>query len=67
MDCGISEKGRKCGIMERSRSVEDRVGKWLGENGYDYEVRTYRQGENPGDCVEREKETNRSGHIEPEQ
>lgn len=41
--------------MERNQSVEAIVRKWLGENGYDYEVRTYQPGETAGDCVERDK------------
>ena len=43
--------------MEGKQSVEARVRKWLGENGYEYEVRTYQPGEDPGDCMERDKET----------
>ena len=43
--------------MERSRSVEDRVREWLGENGYDYEVRTYQPGEDSGENEARDKET----------
>lgn len=43
--------------MERSQSVENRVREWLSENGYDYEVRTYRPGEDPGECVAGDKET----------
>lgn len=43
--------------MERTRSVEDRVREWLGENGYDYEVRTYQPGEDSGKCVAGDKET----------
>lgn len=43
--------------MERNQSVEAIVRKWLGENGYDYEVRAYQPGETAGDCVERDKET----------
>ena len=43
--------------MEGKQSVEARVRKWLSENGYDYDVRTYQPGENPGDFSERVRET----------
>lgn len=43
--------------MEGKQSVEARVRKWLSENGYDYDVRTYQPGENPGDFSERGRET----------
>lgn len=43
--------------MERNRSVEDRVREWLSENGYNYEVRTYQPGEDPGEYEARDKET----------
>ena len=43
--------------MERSQSVEDRVKEWLREKEYDYEVRTYQSGEDPGECVAGDKET----------
>ena len=43
--------------MERNQSVEVRVRKWLSENGYDYDVRTYQPGEDPGGFSERGRET----------
>ncbi len=43
--------------MEGKQSVEARVRKWLNENGYDHDVRTYQPGEAAGGCVERNKET----------
>ena len=43
--------------MERKQSIEARVRKWLRENGYDYDVRTYQPGEAPGDFDERGRET----------
>lgn len=43
--------------MERNQSVENRVREWLSENGYDYEVRTYQPGEDPGEYEARDKET----------
>lgn len=42
--------------MERSRSVEDRVREWLREKEYNYKVRTYQPGEDPGECVAGDKE-----------
>lgn len=43
--------------MEGKQSVEARVRKWLSENGYDYDVRTYQPGEAPGGFSERGRET----------
>lgn len=43
--------------MEGKQSVEARVRKWLSENGYDYDVRTYQPGEAPGDFSEGVRET----------
>lgn len=42
--------------MERKQSIEARVRKWLSENGYNYDVRTYQPGGAPGDFEERGKE-----------
>lgn len=43
--------------MEKNRKAEEAVKKWLEENGYDYEVRTYMPGDDMQECVRMDKDT----------
>ena len=43
--------------MEKNRKAEEAVKKWLEENGYDYEVRTYLPGEDAEKRVKKDKDT----------
>lgn len=43
--------------MENNVKVEDLVRKWLKENGYDYEVRTYKPEEPAENNREKNKDT----------
>lgn len=43
--------------MEKNRKAEEAVKKWLGKNGYDYEVRTYLPGGTAGEGVRKDKDT----------
>ncbi len=42
-------------LTESIFQTHSRARKWLNENGYDYDVRTYQPGEAAGGCVERIK------------
>lgn len=37
--------------------AEEAVKRWLEENGYDYEVRTYMPGDDMQECVRKDKDT----------
>ena len=43
--------------MEKNRKAEEAVKKWLEENGYDYEVRTYLPSEDAEKRVKMDKDT----------
>lgn len=43
--------------MEKNAKAEEAVKKWLEENGYDYEVRTYIPGDDMQECVRKDKDT----------
>lgn len=43
--------------MEKNRKAEEAVKKWLEENGYDYEVRTFMPGGDTKKRVRKDKDT----------